>query len=103
MNRVEKLQDFLSENPNDCFVLHALGLEYLKDGKTDQARDCFLRVLETDPNYVGTYYHLGKTYEQLGQETAAMNTYQKGIQIALQLNDRHSRSELETAVWELGD
>ncbi len=101
MKRVEKLKEFLEENPKDCFVLHALGLEYEKQGELEEAQKYFLRVLDTDPDYVGTYYHLGKLYESQAKEEMALDTYNKGIEVAQKLKDKHSQSELETAVWEL--
>ncbi len=103
MSKIAQLEALLSDNPKDCFVLHALGLEHVKLGKMEQAKDFFVRVLEADPDYVGTYYHLGKVYEELQDDELAMDAYRKGAQVAEKLEDTHAKSELDMAIWELED
>ncbi len=103
MSKIAQLEALLTENPKDCFVLHALGLEHIKLGKMEQAKDFFLRVLDADPDYVGTYYHLGKVYEELQDDELAMDAYRAGAQVAEKLEDTHAKSELDMAIWELED
>ncbi len=103
MSKIEKLQAFLQEDPEDCFLLHALGLEYVKIGDLNTALSYFQKVLSVDEKYVGTYYHLGKTYESLNDLELAMDTYLQGATIADELEDSHALSELNTAIWELED
>jgi thioredoxin-like negative regulator of GroEL len=57
MDRIEKLLSFLAAQPSDNFLRHALGLEYLKIGKDQEARDLFTAIVTETPSYVGTYYH----------------------------------------------
>jgi Flp pilus assembly protein TadD len=38
MDRIEQLNQFLTLNPNDSFVQHALALEYVKLGDEGKAR-----------------------------------------------------------------
>jgi tetratricopeptide (TPR) repeat protein len=99
--RIDKLEAMLVQQPHDCFLLHALGLEYSKTGNDTKALDFFKQVLVVDENYVGTYYHLAKLYERLGQEIEAMNIYQQGVTIATRLKDMHARNELLMAMDEL--
>ena len=100
-NRIDKLEAMLFANPQDCFLLHALGLEYLKLENTLKAIDYFRKVLETDENYVGTYYHLAKTYEKINLREEAITSYKKGIEIAMKMKDAHARNELAMALEEL--
>lgn len=103
MNRIDKLQDMLLTSPDDCFLLHALGLEYLKLDDTDNALQSFSKVLETDARYVGTYYHLGRLLERLGRRDEAIRTYETGIRVAGELRDLHARNELQMALDDLLD
>ncbi len=103
MSKVDKLQALLRDNPKDCFLLHALGLEHVKVGKYEEALSYFVSVLDYDPDYVGTYYHLGKLYEDMDDLDLAMDTYRRGAEVADKLEDTHARSELDTAIWELED
>ncbi|MCC7222240.1 MAG: tetratricopeptide repeat protein [Chitinophagales bacterium] len=97
MSRLAQLQAFLQETPDDPFLHYAIALEYLKLSDYDQALLIFEQLTKSNPTYVGTYYHLGKLYEQLQLPNDALNIYQKGIDIAQQLSDRHSLQELRGA------
>ncbi|HLZ85765.1 MAG TPA: tetratricopeptide repeat protein [Puia sp.] len=79
MDRIEKLKEFLLADPNDSFVRHALALEYGKTGDVAMARKLFEEVLERDPAAVGTYYHLGKLLEGIGETGLALSWYEKGM------------------------
>lgn len=93
----------LESSPDDCFLNHALGLEYLKFGKIEEAIQRFLNVLRADTNYVGTYYHLAKAYESIKEQDKAVEVYEKGINVANNLKDHHARNELQMALDELID
>lgn len=94
-DRIRQLNDFLNENPAAPFLLYALATEYFKIGQVDEALH-YYNLLRTDhPGYVGTYYHLGKLYETLGQKEDAITTYLQGMEIAQQKNDRHALAELQ--------
>lgn len=103
MDRVQKLEEMLLQSPHDCFLLHALGLEYVKNNELEKAILFFKQVLIQDEKYVGTYYHLAKTYEKQFEIEKAIETYSKGIIIARQLNDKHAASELQMALDDITD
>ncbi|MBL7765177.1 MAG: tetratricopeptide repeat protein [Chitinophagaceae bacterium] len=102
-NRIQRLTQMLQEMPGDCFLLHALGLEYQKMGELQLAIESFQRVLAINEKYIGTYYHLGKTLEMQGEPESAIAVYEKGILIARELNDRHAMNELQMVLDELTD
>jgi tetratricopeptide (TPR) repeat protein len=54
-------------------------------------------LVNEHPDYVGTYYHLGKLHEKEGQKDAAIEVYQKGIAAARLKRDMHALSELQGA------
>jgi tetratricopeptide (TPR) repeat protein len=101
--RLEQLFNFLQGSPNDSFILFAIAKEYEKLDDKKEALNYYLKLTENDPDYVGTYYHLGKLYEQLDEIPTAFNTYKKGMQIAKKQSDQHAFSELAGAKMELGD
>lgn len=99
--RIENLKAMLAADPQDTFARYALGLEYLSVNEVDSAKDMFEEISLLDPNYVATYYQLGKTYELLGDEGKARKVYEKGIYVAASQSDEHTKSELEQALGEL--
>ncbi len=101
MDRIEKLQQFLSSNPTDSFLQHALALEYVKLGNDSEARQLFEEILGRDPGYVGSYYHLGKLLERNNEVDAAIKWYEKGMEEAKNAGEMHAYGELRGAYEEL--
>jgi Tfp pilus assembly protein PilF len=103
MEKIEKLKSFLISSPGDSFLKHALALEYVKLGDEAEARKLFLEILERDPSYIGSYYHLARLLERTGETENAKNWYEKGMIAARQLGDTHSYNELQAAYEDLID
>ena len=101
MERIERLEEFLKGSPEDSFVQHALALEWVKRGEEDKARTLFEAILKRDENYIGSYYHLAKLLERIGNETAAITVYEKGMERAKAAGDNHAYSELRSAYEDL--
>ena len=101
MSRIEKLLEYLQTNDQDSFLQHALALEYIKIGQDSEAESLFNSILQREPGYVGSYYHLGKLQERKGDYDAAIATYTKGMEEAKQAGDRHAYSELQMAKEEI--
>lgn len=100
-NRIRQLLDFLKESPNDNFLRYALAQEYVKSGDKQTGYDYYIGLLNDVPEYVATYYHLGKLYESDDENAKALEIYTKGIAIATNIGDQHSLSELQSAKLEL--
>ncbi|MFN0256399.1 tetratricopeptide repeat protein [Pedobacter ureilyticus] len=95
--RLAKLFEFLESDPNDSFILYAIATEYNVQNDVENALKYYLQLTEKHPDYVGTYYHLGKLYEKLGQKEEGIKIYQTGMQAARQKRDMHALSELQGA------
>lgn len=103
MNRIDRLLEFLNGNPNDCFLKHALALEYIKAGDDVKAQQLFEENLHHDPGYVATYYHLGKLLERKEATERAIYLYQEGMSVARKVNDMHSYNEMNMALEMIED
>src|SRR6478752_5029814 len=101
MNRTEKIQELLKQTPNDNFLRHALALEYIKIENDKQVRVLFESILQDSPEYIGSYYHLGKLLERNGEINLAIEWYEKGMVQAKALNDQHAYNELQAAYEDL--
>jgi tetratricopeptide (TPR) repeat protein len=103
INRFQYLHQLLEAAPNDTFVLFALAKEYEKQQEPALALEYYLRLKNTDPDYVGLYYHLGKLYEQKNDYPNAIQTYKDGIAVSRRLGDMHAASELGGALLNIED
>lgn len=97
-DRINKLRAFIEKQPGDSFLQHALGLEYIKLGNAEAAEETFKALLDQNPAYVGSYYHLGKLLEKKQETTAAIHVYEKGIEVAGAAGDDHAKRELQGAL-----
>lgn len=95
--RLSKLLEFLESDPNDPFILYALATEYNNLNDKEKAYSFYLQLTDKHPDYVGTYYHLGKLQEKDGEKEKAIETFQKGMQVARNKRDMHAFSELQGA------
>jgi Tfp pilus assembly protein PilF len=103
VERIEKLNTFLKDSPNDSFLQHALALEYIKINDDVAARALFETLLQREPGYVGSYYHLAKLLERANEINAAIVLYEKGMAVAKEAGDKHAYNELQMAKEELED
>lgn len=98
MDRLDQLLQFYEEDPDDAFTRFALAQEYLNRGEVDEALTLFEELVDTDPDYVGTYYHLGKLYERLDRTADAIETYERGVEVAREQRAQKDLSELQDAL-----
>ncbi len=103
MDRLESLLEFYREDPEDSFTVFALASEYAKRDNVESALKYFNILVSEHPDYVGTYFHLGKLYEKLDRLDDARSAYTAGIKISEKKRDMHSRSELQSAMLELDE
>lgn len=100
-SKIDRLARILKKNPEDLFSRFALALELLKENNVQKARVLFESILQSDPDYLGVYYHLGKLYEQTGRQNDAEKLYRSGIVVAGKQNNERTKSELQDALESL--
>ena len=103
MDRISKLKEYMKTADKDSFLQHALALEYIKVGNDEDAKKLFNEILKREPTYVGSYYHLGKLLERIGDPKKAMRVYERGMEVATAANDYHSYTELQAAYEDVED
>jgi Tfp pilus assembly protein PilF len=101
MDRIDAIKEMLKQSPADSFLQHALALEYIKLGNDGDARKLFEAILEKEPGYVGSYYHLAKLLERSGETDNAIKIYERGMEETKRAGDNHTFGELKSAYEEL--
>jgi len=99
--RIDKLKEYLENDPDDSFTKFALALEYRKLNDLESARKLFEDIHTKDPDYIGLYYHLGDIYTELNDNKKAIATYREGIEKARNTNEQKTLSELQAALMSL--
>jgi tetratricopeptide (TPR) repeat protein len=97
MNRLEQLQRFLDESPQDAFLHYALAQEYLKINDLENTQKHYDWLLEQQPDYTATYYHAAAFFTAIGEIEKAKQVYQNGIKKCQEVADNFALRELKSA------
>lgn len=93
--RLEQLISILNQGSKDPFIKYAIATEYLKENNIPLALKYYEDLITNHGEYVGTYYHLGKLYDNLGRKEDAKITFEQGIVQAKESKNFHALSELQ--------
>lgn len=98
VDRLNYLQDMLKQEPNDPFLIYALALEFHKKGDISTCILNLEKLVIVHPDYLATYYQLGKCYEEQQKVHEAREAFEKGIIIAQKQKNNKTLGELRTAL-----
>ena len=101
MDRVATFKSFIAKSPGDPFPRYGLAMELKGQGDLDGAWNVFQQLLAEFPDYVASYLMAGGTLVAMGRKDDAANVYRRGVEVATQRGDQHSRGELESALAEI--
>ena len=100
--RRQILEDFIAQKPTDAFARYGLAMECANSGDTAAADENFKALLAAHSDYVAGYFQYGQFLAKTGRTEEARSTLTAGIATALRMGDEHARSEMQTALAELG-
>lgn len=103
-DRLSSLIALQRQDPEDPFLLYAIGLEYLKNDP-QRALECFDRLLAEQPDYLPVYYQAAALLAELGHRERADTVYRCGIEEAKKQGEYKTLHELQGAYqsFMLGD
>jgi tetratricopeptide (TPR) repeat protein len=96
--RLKMIEHMLETNPRDSFLHYAAALEHHKQGDLARAISILRQIVRENPDYLASYYQLGKFLEEKGKSTEAIEVYQSGKGIARRQNDMKTLGELSEAL-----
>jgi Tfp pilus assembly protein PilF len=95
---LERLLALVTEDPGNSFYRYGLAMEYARLERNEEAVHSFAELIERDPQYVASYFQMGRLLQQLGRSEQAREIYLRGITVASQKGDWHAKGELEAAL-----
>lgn len=99
--RINQLKEMLEKQPKDVFLTYALGLEYVALNDDKNGRLTFENVIALQEDYLAVYFQLAQLYERIGEDELAIETYEKGMEVAKVQKDLKTFNELKSALEEL--
>lgn len=91
------------QKPADAFIKFAIAQEYVGMQHEEEAAGVFNLLLKDFPQYLPTYYQLGKLFERKEDLPAAVVIYRRGIIVAKAANDLKTAGELSEALMLIED
>jgi len=88
----------LETNPKDSFLHYAAALEHQKNGDLSQAIKILKNLIKQDPDYLASYYQLGKILEDRSRAEEAVEVYKAGKSVAAKKNDMKTLGEIAEAL-----
>jgi len=85
----------------DSFAWYALGLEYKKEGRVDDALSTFRSLRDKDPDYLPLYLMAGQTLVEAERGNDAKEWLEAGMLLAQKKGDGKALGELESLLGEL--
>jgi len=101
-NRLNKLEDMLARDPEDCLLKYMLALELEKASDHDRSLQLLSELMCDEPPYVPAFLMAGQQQAAIGQPGAARATWKNGIMAARQQNDEHAAGEMAQFLQEQG-
>ena len=106
MNRREKIEAMLAEDPSDTFLKYSLAMELRSEGDHERSLAQLSELTKADPPMVAAFFMAGQQLAELDRIDEARERLRAGIDEARRQGDSHAAaemSELLTSLGELGE
>lgn len=97
-DRLKMIETMLETNPKDSFLHYAAALEHKSNGDIVSAVKILKSIIKNDPDYLASYYQLGKLLEDRSKFEEAIDVYKAGRSVAKKQNDMKTLGELSEAL-----
>jgi tetratricopeptide (TPR) repeat protein len=101
MDRIAGLLEILNTNPDDTFARYALGMEYSRSGRVDDAVSEFRTLIGKQPEYANAYFMAAQALAAAERIDEARTFLQDGIAAANRARNQHAASEMQAMLEEL--
>jgi eukaryotic-like serine/threonine-protein kinase len=95
---IEAYQNLTRTFPDNADVEYALGSLYAEKGDYDKARSAFSRILNSDPKNIKALWHMGIVEFMKGNPQAALEPLNKGLSLAIQVDNQEQKALLLQAL-----
>lgn len=96
-NRLTNLLQLLEQQPDDAFLIYAVGFEYESAGQDIEAESYYLKLLDSHADYLPLYYQYALLKARTGRETEALQLIDKGMMLARDQKNNKTLRELSEA------
>ena len=103
MNRREKIEAMLAEDPSDTFLRYSLAMELRSAGEHDASLAQLDELTKDQPPYVPAYFMAAQQLADLDRVDQARGYLRDGIEQARSQGDSHAAAEMIEFLTALGE
>ena len=103
MNRRQKIEDMLAEDPDDTFLRYSFAMELRSEGDHAQSLAKLSELMSEDPPCVPAFFMAAQQLADLDRVDEARERLRIGIDQARQQGDSHAAAEMSEFLTALGD
>lgn len=96
LSRIEMLQSFAEQEPENPFNWYALALEH-QNSSPEKASSLFHKLLNEHKGYLPTYYHAAHFFAEKGDLDLAKSVFEEGIHLAEKEKQSNTLRELKNS------
>ncbi len=96
--RIAMLEKMVGAGQADSFAYYALGMEYRREGRIEDALSTFRTLRERDAGYLPLYLMAGQLLIDNARKDEALEWLNAGIELARNRGDMKTLGELESAL-----
>lgn len=101
--RLAMLEQMAASGQADSFALYALGMEYRKEGRREDALATFAKLRDKDAAYLPVYLMAGQCAVETENAELARTWLEQGVLLAQQKGDTKTLGELQSALAEIAE
>ena len=94
MSAIDRFEAILAGGDDNAGLRFALGNEYLKQNRADEAIEHLQVAVSLDPAYSAAWKLLGRAQTELDRREDAMRSYERGIAVATERGDVQAAKEM---------
>ncbi|MEX2173149.1 MAG: tetratricopeptide repeat protein [Pirellulaceae bacterium] len=101
-SRRDKIEAMLQREPQDQFLRYGLAVEYVNEGRTDEAAALFDALMRDTPPHVPSFFRCAQMLvadDRISEARAALRT---GIEAAREQGNAHAAGEMSELLASLG-
>jgi thioredoxin-like negative regulator of GroEL len=103
MNRRQKIEAMLQDDPTDTFLRYSLAMELKAEGDHDRSLAQLTDLMNEQPACVPAFFMAGQQLVDLDRVEEARSTLRTGIEQARNQGDAHAAAEMSDFLTSLGE
>lgn len=102
MNRREKIEAMLRDEPGDMFLRYALAMEMEKEGELESALAIHWELTQAAQPNIASFFRSAQIHAGQGRLEPARGFLREGIEAARNAGDLHSAGEMSEMLTQIG-